>query len=578
ITWRCEAKAQPKQEYTWFKNGAKLLPIPGEIEISQNVLVIRNLNALRHDGMYQCRASNVHGDAFSSGQLRVLSFTPTFHKHPLEANSMGAVGGNTTIICEPEAAPFPTFTWLKNGLDLGLVDGDTSSRIRKMRNGNLLITQVMISDSGRYTCRAENLNGIAESSGNLKVVGITVIAVAPSNVRVLINNTAFMTCQASHNVEKDLVITWRFNNIPLNLDDGHYRENTGSVQGLYILQALYRHEGTYTCVAKTSFDSDEMSAVLTVQGPPAECAGVYIDSKSITISSMVVWWTPSFIRPVVYYRIEAKSNFATNWTVVVPTDTVVDGYDKRRALITGLNPGTDYLMRVRAGNIYGLGTTSISSASYATPPGPPQVAPTNITGAGGKVGDLHVVWKPLDTSEHGGDGIGYNFYWKLKSDEIYGRRYLKEGKTGNHNFHVVTVGSNNYYLQYDVMVQAFNNYGVGPNSSVVTVYSAEDLPIGTPLGILSSRYNATALNVSWTPVPDNRENMKGRVLGYQINYWKVNESDPRVVSASHVGQFDSYLIIGLEPSTMYEMDAQVYNTAGLGPKSEKYRQRTWSNG
>ncbi|KAH3788120.1 hypothetical protein DPMN_166251 [Dreissena polymorpha] len=34
------------------------------------------------------------------------------------------------------------------------------------------------------------------------------------------------------------------------------------------------------------------------------------------------------------------------------------------------------------------------------------------------------------------------------------------------------VGAENYYLGYDVMVGVFNDLGAGPNSSVVTVFSA----------------------------------------------------------------------------------------------------------
>lgn len=38
----------------------------------------------------------------------------------------------------------------------------------------------------------------------------------------------------------------------------------------------------------------------------------------------------------------------------------------------------------------------------------------------------------------------------------------------------ITVGPDNYYLPYEVMVQAVNEKGRGPNSTVAIVYSAED--------------------------------------------------------------------------------------------------------
>ena len=44
---------------------------------------------------------------------------------------------------------------------------------------------------------------------------------------------------------------------------------------------------------------------------------------------------------------------------------------------------------------------------------------------------------------------------------------------GNEGEYVATVGLENYYIQYDVMVGAYNDIGDGPNSTVYTVYSAE---------------------------------------------------------------------------------------------------------
>ena len=40
--------------------------------------------------------------------------------------------------------------------------------------------------------------------------------------------------------------------------------------------------------------------------------------------------------------------------------------------------------------------------------------------------------------------------------------------------YVVTVGSNNYYLPYNVKIQAFNPMGRGPMSPMATIMSAEE--------------------------------------------------------------------------------------------------------
>lgn len=102
--------------------------------------------------------------------LNFSAFAPTFAKYPLQPNQYATNGGNTTIICKPEAAPAPTITWYKNGAPLN-PGTDEYSRIRQLDNGNLLISPVQTNDAGLYKCQAENTLGSTESSGNLTILG-----------------------------------------------------------------------------------------------------------------------------------------------------------------------------------------------------------------------------------------------------------------------------------------------------------------------------------------------------------------------------------------------------------------------
>ncbi len=51
----------------------------------------------RDEGMYQCVAYNELNTRYSSSQLRVLAFAPTFAKYPLEEKTFAAEGGNVTL-------------------------------------------------------------------------------------------------------------------------------------------------------------------------------------------------------------------------------------------------------------------------------------------------------------------------------------------------------------------------------------------------------------------------------------------------------------------------------------------------
>ena len=172
VTWTCEAFGIPDVEYSWLKNGVPLetdnnaLPIEDRdrYEIRDNVLIIRGVRKNRDEGMYQCRAYNELDSRYSSGQLRVLAFPPTFAKLPLEEKTFAAEGGNVTLRCNPEGAPQPKFTWRKDGNRLS-----SGGKLIIYDNGNLFIRQVNTGDSGTYTCEAANEYGKAESSGKLFV-------------------------------------------------------------------------------------------------------------------------------------------------------------------------------------------------------------------------------------------------------------------------------------------------------------------------------------------------------------------------------------------------------------------------
>jgi len=102
--------------------------------------------------------------------VSLSAFKPSFSKYPLQPNLYATKGGNTTIICQPEAAPRAFNVWQKDGINLNPVMEPTA-RVRLMPNGNLRITGVREGDAGKYTCVASNSQGEARSQGLLTVLG-----------------------------------------------------------------------------------------------------------------------------------------------------------------------------------------------------------------------------------------------------------------------------------------------------------------------------------------------------------------------------------------------------------------------
>ena len=81
----------------------------------------------------------------------------------------GAVGGNITIPCRPEAAPFPTIEWFHNGANMN-VGLDPLARQRMTINGDLEMSDMTSADRGNYECRVTNIHGDAKNSTFLTLV------------------------------------------------------------------------------------------------------------------------------------------------------------------------------------------------------------------------------------------------------------------------------------------------------------------------------------------------------------------------------------------------------------------------
>lgn len=151
---------------------------------------------------------------------------------------------------------------------------------------------------------------------------------------------------------------------------------------------------------------------------------------------------------------------------------------------------------------------------------------------------------------------------------LWSKRDIPNWKT---TFNVEQVGRLNYYLQYEIKVQGYNRFGNGPNATAV-IYSSDGMPEIAPSHVWGNNINSTASEVTWDTVDDSREVIKGRLGGYQVNYYKTEEEEP--VYKQYIrfpGQVGSGVCIGMIENTWYSFQVQVYNSAGLGPTSEYYK-------
>lgn len=330
--------------------------------------------------------------------------------------------------------------------------------------------------------------------------------------------------------------------------------------------------GEYECVAKSAVNQISTKSYMYVQGPPDAPGGVKVIEIHRT-TARLEWIDGSDNgRQVMYYNILGRTTYNKTWVNV--TEGVlayeIDRYTGRKqAEIGNLTPWSGYEFAVCAVNDLGIGKQSLPSPLYNTHTDKPYIAPYNVSGGGGKIGNLVIKWTPLKLSEQNANGIHYKIFWKLHvNDSEWATQILQE--QGNDGEAVVHIPFDNYYTKYDVKVQAINAIGIGPESNVSVIYSAEDMPQVAPQLPIAVGYNSTALNVSWNPVEITRKKIRGRLIGHRLKYWKKGYREEDSIYYLSRTTRPWALIVGLSPDTYYFVKVMAYNAAGEGPESERY--------
>ncbi len=397
--------------------------------------------------------------------------------------------------------------------------------------------------------------------------------IVPANV----NQTFFLPCSAQKPLNIDLTYIWQFNGQYLQLDNRHYaQDNLRKPGDLRIIRAQYTMEGDYTCIAKTTVDQVAIVYRVTVRGPPGPSAGVKCGRMVSTAGQVTFVAGNDHGEPIVNYTIEASTDRNTQWTPVLSNFTVrYDPKGEYTVNVTNLAAWSAYQFRVRSANAFGISEPSQASDTCNTNQDIPGAPPRNVSGGGGKIGDLKITWSPLPSEHWNGENLKYLVYYRRKGLGDSGWQVREV--PFEQNYYVEYIVDSEPYTPYEVQVSAINIRGEGPKSGVEIVYTAEGIPRKPVTNVKCEPFNSTAILVTWEPIAeDDFAILQGKLLGYVVRYWRYGlEENVNYWRKRFLGQRSSAIIIGLEPNTVYFVRVHVFNSAGESVESQLFSHRTF---
>lgn len=277
--------------------------------------------------------------------------------------------------------------------------------------------------------------------------------------------------------------------------------------------------GDYECVVKSAVNQISSKTTVTIEGSPGAPGGVQVIEVGKT-KALIEWVDGTNNgRAIRYYNILGRTNWNRTWANVSTHVQAreVDRYTSRQqAEVHNLTPWSSYEFSVAAVNDLGIGIPSAPSPIYSTYEDKPYIAPRNVGGGGGKIGDLTIKWDPLLPQEQNSHGIHYKVFWRQRGKVEWASQILQSNQE-QMGIAVVNIPQNNYYTEYEVKVQAINNIGSGPESEIAVIYSAEDMPQVAPQKPIALAFNSTCFNVTWQPIELTRENIRGRLIGHRVS-------------------------------------------------------------
>ncbi|XP_054720766.1 protogenin B-like [Uloborus diversus] len=506
-------------------------------------LFIDKLTPQKKRGNYTCVLRNNVGVLVSRPIhviLARMSKSFTVEPQPLTVYE----GGQARFSCQISAVPAATISWYRDDIELPQND----SRYTLLPSGTLQITEVLMSDAGKFKCRCTNAGKQRNSSeAALNVLPRVehfqspVFLSAGGEVTAIAGNPAVLECFADGYPKVEY--NWK------REDGKEMPERFLGNQNLFFPEVQPDDSGSYICVAK-SINKDANQITTATQ---KFSLNVYVPPKFTKVPVSQIIPTSQTVRfdcevdgnpaPSIYWMkdgeqlyINGRIKLKLGNTLVVSQTVTTDS-------------GVYQCVASNAAGVHTLAARLLVNASSEQPHSPSGLkAYTKSSSA------ILLTWDPVSSPA-------------VSPIQAYTVHYVPT--RGGMEQDIVAVNTSlvierlKPFTNYSFYVRAYNNKSASEPSQPIVQMTGEDVPVEAPKISLSS-LSPTVLHIQWNKL--SIEKSRGIITGHRIFYRKHKQASSNVETISSGTE---YTITGLQPKQKYDVRVLSGTKAGYPVLSDE---------
>ena len=225
----------------------------------------------RHEGIYKCTLTTQYDSADATIDVKVEAYGPVIIEHSNNQTVFNNDG--VLLICNAEGLPPPKISWQLNSTDV----------VPKVVGEEYKISRVIHSDTGTYTCTAQNEYGTTKKYMFVNVLTLPVIR---KEIIIKDGDSIEMPCIDVRGME-GVTYTWKRNNraIPINMI-----QPNGSLILDNVVES--RDTGTYSCYIDLGKRNKTLETEVKAKTKLVLAEGGYktaMEGESITFACNKLW-------------------------------------------------------------------------------------------------------------------------------------------------------------------------------------------------------------------------------------------------------------------------------------------------